>query len=61
VTGVVAVWAEFEPEVVAGDRMHFVRGDSLPTWLEARPVRLDPGQVTTSGVGLLPARRRKVE
>jgi hypothetical protein len=60
VTGVVAVWADLEPEVVAGDRMHFVRGDSLTTWLQAQPARLNPDQVTTIGLGLTPARRRKV-
>ena len=39
VTGVVAVWADLEPEVAAGDRMHFVRGDALVDWLEAQPAR----------------------
>jgi hypothetical protein len=60
VTGVVALWAGLEPAVIAGNRMHFVRGDSLVDWLQAQPQRLDPDLVQTIGIALTAARRRKV-
>jgi hypothetical protein len=59
VTGVVALWADLEPASSSGNRMHFVRGDSLTDWLQAQPRRLDPEQVQAIGIALTPARRRK--
>ena len=37
VSGVVAVWADLQPDAVAGKHMHFVRGDSLADWLQQQP------------------------
>jgi len=37
VNAVVVVWSRFDQGVVEGDRITFVHGDDLASWLEARP------------------------
>jgi hypothetical protein len=59
VTGVVVVWAHLDPEVIPGNRMHFVRGDALGDWLDAQPARFNAVQIEEVARSLTPARRRK--
>ncbi len=55
VTGVVAVWASLEPAIISGNRMHFVRGDSLVDWLQAQPHPPEPLPTKTNQATADPA------
>ncbi len=45
VTAVIVLWADFPQGLYAGDRVTFVRGDDLVTWLRDQPTRLTPDQI----------------
>lgn len=59
VSGVVTIWAEFEQGSVRGDRMDYVRGDMLVTWLQSQDVRLNEAKVAAIERALSPGRRRR--
>ncbi len=61
VTAVVVLWADFPQRQYAGDKVTFVHGDDLVTWLQDQPERLKPDQITRLRAALEPRHRPKPE
>jgi hypothetical protein len=51
VTGVIVVWGDFA-EIVDGDRVTFVPGDQLATWLRARPATMSAAVQTRAAAAV---------
>ena len=61
VTAVVVLWADFPQRKYDGDKVTFVHGDDLVTWLQAQPERLKPDQIERLRAALEPRHRSKPE
>ena len=58
-TAVVVLWADFPQRQYNGDKVTFVHGDDLVTWLHSQPERLKPDQVDRLRAALEPRHRSK--
>lgn len=61
VTAVVVLWADFPQRRYDGDRVTYVDGDDLATWLRSQCERLDPEQIERLRAALEPQHRSKSE
>lgn len=61
VTAVVVLWADFPQRQHNGDKVTFVHGDDLVTWLRSQPERLKPDQVERLRAALEPRHRSKTD
>lgn len=59
VSAVVVFWADFPQQRVDGDRVTYVHGDALVSWLREQPQRLPPERVAKVSDALRPGRRRR--
>jgi len=57
VNAVVVVWGTFDQRVVEGDRIFFVHGEELASWLERRPVVQKPAKTEAIAAALSVAPR----
>jgi hypothetical protein len=59
VDGIVVLWADFSAGAGRGNKMSYIHGDQLVSWLEKQPARLSATEIRAIAAALEPGQRRR--